>query len=73
LADAVFALLKDPTTRARMAERGHATAADYDWPLIARRVLEYYGELMHKRVSKPARLSLRRRALKRLSIRKSVY
>ncbi len=73
MADAIVGLLKDPTTRARMAEQGQATAAEYDWPLIAQRVLDYYGELTHKRVSKPARPSLRRRALKRLSIRKSVY
>jgi phosphatidyl-myo-inositol alpha-mannosyltransferase len=49
LARALIELLQDPCLRAAMAERGRATAARYDWPLIARRVLDYYVELLQTR------------------------
>jgi phosphatidyl-myo-inositol alpha-mannosyltransferase len=69
LADAIVELLKDPSLRSRMARRGRSTAEGYDWPIIANRVLDYYDELILSRLPRPARPSLRRRALKRLSLR----
>ncbi len=62
LADSIVELLRDPSARASMSAYGRATAAQYDWPLIAQRVLDYYGELLERRASKPARLSFRHRA-----------
>jgi phosphatidylinositol alpha-mannosyltransferase len=69
MAQAIIEMLKEPSLRSRMASRGRSTAAGYDWPIIAERVLEYYDELMESRLPRPVRLSLRRRALKRLSLR----
>jgi phosphatidyl-myo-inositol alpha-mannosyltransferase len=72
MAEAVIGLLKDPALRSRMAARGRLTADGYDWPIIADRVLDYYDELMEMRLARPPRPSLRRRALKRLSLRNLV-
>ncbi len=68
-AHAAVTLLKDPGLRAQLSEHGRATASLYDWQIIARRVLDYYEEL--RRAAKPAskRLSLQRRALRRLARR----
>lgn len=68
IADAVIELLQNPAERAAMSARGRATAARYDWPLIADQVLDYYDELLKARKPAPARLSFTRRALKRLSL-----
>ncbi len=67
LAGAIVELLRDSTACASMSAYGRATAAQYDWSLIAQRVLDYYGELIERRASKPARLSLRHRAQASLS------
>jgi phosphatidylinositol alpha-mannosyltransferase len=69
MVEAITELLKNPSLRARMAARGRSTAARYGWGKIAERVLDYYVELTRNRVAKPVRISLRRRALKRLSLR----
>ena len=34
--------LIQPATRARLVQGGHATAARYDWPLVAARIEEFY-------------------------------
>ncbi len=46
LARAVIELLRDPERRARMRECGRRKAAQYDWGIIARRVLAYYEQLI---------------------------
>ena len=70
MAGAIIEMLEDSSLRARFAALGRATAAGFDWPIIADRVLDYYDELMQLRVPKPVRLSFRRRAMKRFSRRK---
>ncbi len=42
LAAVLIRLLIQPTTRARLVAAGRATAARYDWPLVAARVEEFY-------------------------------
>jgi phosphatidylinositol alpha-mannosyltransferase len=46
LARAVIDLLRDPERRAKMSEAGRRKAAQYDWDIIARRVLTYYEQLI---------------------------
>lgn len=46
LAQAVIDLLNDPARRAEMSERGKRKAEQYDWSIIAQRVLAYYDELI---------------------------
>ncbi len=46
LAHALIDLLNDPERRAKLCAAGKAKAAEYDWDLIARRVLAYYEELI---------------------------
>jgi phosphatidylinositol alpha-mannosyltransferase len=48
-AQAIVTLLGEPETRARMAEHGRQTAAQYDWSVVAPQVLKYYQELLEKR------------------------
>jgi phosphatidyl-myo-inositol alpha-mannosyltransferase len=43
LAAVVGHLLDDPAERAEMAARGRAAAEAYDWPVLARRVVEVYA------------------------------
>ena len=68
IAEAVVALLCDPQRRVEMAARGRATAARYDWRLIAGRVLDYYGDLMQARVSRPTQPSFQRHIAKQLAL-----
>ncbi len=49
LADRIVELLRDPAQRARLARQGRATAARYDWRMVAPRVLEYYTDLLRRR------------------------
>ena len=42
LADAAQTLLDNPRLRGAMAAEGRRTAAEYDWPVVGRRVLEVY-------------------------------
>jgi phosphatidylinositol alpha-mannosyltransferase len=46
IARAAIELLKSPERRAQMGEAGRRKAAQHDWDIIARRVLEYYDELI---------------------------
>ena len=43
---AIVDLLRDPTRCAEMGARGKHKAAEYDWSIIAQRVLSYYEELI---------------------------
>jgi len=54
LAAELARLLDDPVERAWVAERGRAAVAAYDWPVIARRVLEVYS-LAVEATPRPAR------------------
>lgn len=49
IAKAIIALLRDPARRERMSECGRRKAADYDWSIIAQRVLAYYKDLLTAR------------------------
>jgi phosphatidylinositol alpha-mannosyltransferase len=46
IARAIVQLLNDPAQCASMSARGRAKAAQYDWSIIAQRVLAYYDELI---------------------------
>ncbi len=46
IARAVIDLLNAPARRAQMSAAGKRTAAQYDWDLIAQRVLAYYDQLI---------------------------
>jgi phosphatidylinositol alpha-mannosyltransferase len=54
LAATLARLLDDPAERTRMAERARTVVAGYDWPVIARRVLEVYS-LAVEATPRPAR------------------
>jgi glycosyltransferase involved in cell wall biosynthesis len=45
LAAGLIRLLSDPSLRAQMAEAGRRTARNYDWPIIAQRILGYYERI----------------------------
>lgn len=45
LAKAIIDLLRDPDLRARMGSQGRIKAADYDWPRVAIRVLDFYKQI----------------------------
>lgn len=49
IAKAIIDLLNSPERRARMSEQGKCKAAEYDWSIIAQRVLAYYEDLMAAR------------------------
>ncbi|MGB8644093.1 MAG: glycosyltransferase family 4 protein [Anaerolineae bacterium] len=68
LAGAIIPLLKNPGLRQDMAERGKERAAEYDWPIIAERVLDYYQELLKNHVPERKAPSFGYRALRRLSL-----
>ncbi len=55
LARAIIALWRDPARRAQMRDAGNHKAAQYDWQIIAQRVLDYYNELLARRaaIAKP--------------------
>jgi phosphatidylinositol alpha-mannosyltransferase len=53
IVEAITGLLEDPPVRARMATQGQDTARQYDWSIIAPRILDYYGELLKAREIKP--------------------
>jgi phosphatidyl-myo-inositol alpha-mannosyltransferase len=49
LASALISLLRDPELRAALGSEGKRSAEQYAWPRVAERVLEYYGETIHRR------------------------
>jgi phosphatidylinositol alpha-mannosyltransferase len=46
LADALCGLLADPARRAELTGLGTAAAADYDWDVVARRILAVYETVL---------------------------
>jgi phosphatidylinositol alpha-mannosyltransferase len=46
LAAGIIRLLSDPTLRRHMAEAGRRTARQYDWPIVAGRILAYYEKVL---------------------------
>jgi len=46
IARAALALLRNPERRAQLSARGKRVATQYDWDLIARRVVDYYQQLV---------------------------
>lgn len=66
LARAAIDLLRDPTRCAEMGACGKRKAAQYDWSIIAQRVLSYYEELI---AAQPAFTKVRSSAGKRRIIR----
>ncbi len=55
LADAIIALLRQPSDRALLAQHGRTTTARYDWHLVAPRVLDYYEEAIQAREQQSAK------------------
>lgn len=49
LAEAIVRLLRNPTLRQEMSERGRCKAARYDWPIIARQILDLYEQLLQQK------------------------
>ena len=45
LAKAIIDLLRDPDLRAQMGSEGRIKAANYDWPRVAVRVLDFYKQV----------------------------
>jgi phosphatidylinositol alpha-mannosyltransferase len=56
IARTVIALLCDPARRAQMSECGKRQAAQYDWSIIAQRVLAYYEQLIAARAAMPRKV-----------------
>jgi phosphatidylinositol alpha-mannosyltransferase len=54
IARAIIELLRDPAQRAQMSHAGKRKATQYDWDLIAQRVLEYYDQLIAEQRARPA-------------------
>lgn len=48
LAQALMALITDKSLRKKMGNRGLATAQEHDWQRIARRVFDYYTEVLNQ-------------------------
>ena len=63
LAMALIRMLSDSSLRERMGAAGRATATDYSWPKVSRRIIEFYERTGAQRRSKPTgrRVSYRRR------------
>lgn len=68
LAHAAIKLLESPHTRQHMADQGRLTAAQYDWTHIAEQVLAYYHDLMLARRHVVKKISLSRRAWRRIAL-----
>ncbi len=61
LAEAILKLIHDEPLRHAMGELGRQYAAKYDWELLARRLLEYYGAVLDRvgnREREPAEVTL---------------
>jgi phosphatidylinositol alpha-mannosyltransferase len=56
IAAGLVRLLSDPGLRKSMAEAGRNTAALYDWPIVAGKVVEYYERVrLQARTARPTR------------------
>jgi phosphatidylinositol alpha-mannosyltransferase len=54
LTEAIAGLLDGPDERAAVAERASEVVAEYDWPVVARRVLEVYNLAVEAAPRRPA-------------------
>ncbi len=56
LAEAILKLIKDKQVRQEMGSRGKNKAMEYDWPIIARKLLDFYAATLDrvKHQEKPA-------------------
>ena len=67
LAHALVDLLREPERRAEMRECGKRKAAQYDWSIIAQRVLEYYSALIRtQEISRKVKSSTTKRRIARV-------
>jgi phosphatidylinositol alpha-mannosyltransferase len=48
LAAALYALARDPELRHEMGEAGRATAPEYSWPSVTRRIVDFYHEVRQR-------------------------
>jgi phosphatidylinositol alpha-mannosyltransferase len=48
LAEAILRLVKDKQLRQQMGERGKPKAMQYDWPLLANKLLDFYTEILNR-------------------------
>ena len=60
IAAALVRLLSDSTLRKHMGDAGKRTARQYDWPIVAGRVLAYYERVMARRSALPTKERARR-------------
>lgn len=51
LAEALIRLVRDPAARAAMGEAGRRRAADFSWQHVAADLLDYYGELIERKLA----------------------
>ena len=49
LADALIRILRDPVLQRTMGEEGRIKARNYAWREVAKKVLDYYRELLERR------------------------
>ena len=67
LADAVIDLLRDPAKRARISAAGKIKAAQHDWDIVARQLLDYYERLMDERkTTEQSQVALRKKRMTRV-------
>jgi phosphatidyl-myo-inositol alpha-mannosyltransferase len=48
LAEAILRLVRDKQLRQQMGERGRPKAMQYDWPLLANKLLDFYTETLNR-------------------------
>ncbi len=65
IADSIIDLLRDPARREQMGNCGRRKASQYDWNIIAQRVMDYYASLIAER-SLAATLSSGKRRMTRM-------
>jgi len=49
LAEAIVGLLRSPELRQQMGEAGRRKATGYDWPIIARQIIDLYERLLQEK------------------------
>ena len=67
LAQALISLMGDESLRQEMGTNGIRKAAEYDWKKVARRVLDYYVEVLNSKPAHRETFSLRKIILEKLS------
>jgi len=67
LARALISLLNDEPLRRRMGANGIRKAAEYDWKKIARKVLDFYVEVLKNKPDHRETFSLRKIIMEKMS------